>query len=351
MSKRFYKSLGKKEAWPNLTGIRASSLTYGDVLLVPQTNTFLKSRESANLTTQFGPYKLRVPIIAAPMDTIVGEKMIRALAELGAIGTLPRNKNFAENVSQCKKFTEEGVPCVYAIGLKNALQDAQTLKKNGAKIVLLDVAHGGMKQMIGAVTAIKKSVKNMWVIAGNIATYEQALWYKKNGVDIARVGVGPGGLCSTRLVAGSGFPQLSAVFETTTTKIPVIADGGIRHPGDAAKALAAGASIIMIGSLFAGCDETPGKIVNGKKRVRGQASESYMRDNHVAPGEYRAAEGIETYVPTKGPVQNVINQIAGGIRSAMSYAGASSLQEFSKKALFTLVSSSAADESRPHIRQ
>ena len=185
-------------------------------------------------------------------------------------------------------------------------------------------------------------------MAGNIVSYEQAKLYKRKGVDIARVGVGPGGACTTRLVTGVGFPQLSAVLETTSTGIAVVADGGIRKPGDVAKALAAGAAMVMIGSMFAGTEETPGEVINGMKELRGQASESYMKDLGLEVDGFRAAEGIRTEVVVKGSVKHIVNEITGGLRSAMSYVGAHDLIEFRKLAVFNVISSSTYSENQPH---
>lgn len=346
MSKIFYKALGKKEEWPNITGVNPASLTYDDVLLIPQ-NSDIASRKHVDTRVKFGPYYLEKPIISAPMDTVSGEKMARELARLGAIGTIPRGE-INQRIEICKKFSEEGIPAVYSVGLKNALEEAKLLKEKGAEMILLDVAHGGMKLVKETAKKIKKELK-LFVIAGNIVSFEEAKDYKKHGVDIARVGVGPGSLCITRLVAGSGFPQLSAVFETTCADIPVIADGGIKKSGDFAKAMAAGATVVMIGGLFAGTNEAPGEIKNGKKIARGQASLAYMKDNGVESGEFRSAEGVSIEVSMKGPVENVIDELMGGLRSAMTYAGAKDIEEFQKKSIFCIVSPAAREESKPWL--
>ena len=347
MSKIFYKALGKKETWPDLTWANPTTLTYDDVLLMPQ-NSSVVSRSSVDTSVKFGPYKLEKPIIAAPMDTISGEKMIRKLAELGAIGILPRG-DIKERLTLCEIFTQEKIPCVYAVGLKNGMEEATLLKEKGAEMILVDVAHGGMERVKQLAHEIKKKL-GVYVIAGNIVSYEQAREYKKHDIDWARVGVGPGGLCITRLVAGTGFSQLSAVFETTSADIPVIADGGIKGPGHFAKAIAAGAGMVMIGSLFAGTDEAPGEVVKGFKVARGQASAEYMKDNGVETGEFRTAEGISIKVPVKGPVEKIVNDLMGGLRSAMTYSGAESLEDFQKKAEFALVSESGREESKPWLK-
>ena len=347
MSKKFYWSLGEISNWPKITHFPPSALTYDDVLLIPQLSD-LKSRSQVDISTKFGPYQLKIPLISAPMDTITGETMARALAKLGAIACLPRD-NFAESLRICRTFTKEKIPCVYAIGLKDATRKAQQLEKAGAKIILLDIAHGGMKQVIATAAEIKAKSK-LLIMTGNIANYPQALAYKKAGIDFARVGVGPGGLCTTRMVTGSGFPQLSAIFETTSAKMTVIADGGIKKSGDVCKALAAGATLVMIGSLFAGTDETPGEVFDGKKLARGQASESYMNDNGLSVSQHRAAEGISTQVLVKGSVVRLVNEIAGGLKSALTYSGAKNIKQFQRKAIFTLVSQATTVENQAHIK-
>jgi len=348
MSKTFYKYLGKTEDWPHLSDVYPSSLTYDDVYLVPQTSP-VASRSVVDTSIEFGPYKLEKPIISAPMDTISGEKMIRELARLGAIGTLPRG-DLEERVSICNRLSFEEIPCVYAVGLKHGFEEASELKRNGAKVVVVDVAHGGSLQAQELAKEIKKKLK-LTVVVGNIVTHTEIESYKKHNIDIAKVGVGPGGLCKTRVVAGTGFPQLSAIFETSGSGLPIIADGGIKQAGDMAKAIAAGATMVMIGSLFAGTDETPGEYtMNGKKIARGQASIEYMRDNNISTNEFRAAEGISVEVDPKGPVHRIVEMLMGGLRSAMTYAGATNIKEYQKKAQFIMVTTSAQREGVPWIK-
>ena len=346
MSKVFYKGLGKFQKWPDLEGISPASLTYDDVLLIPQ-NSKIKSREEIKIKVELGPYTLTTPIISAPMDTITGEKMAITLAENGAIATLPRG-DLEQRAKLCNKFSKNDMPCIYAVSLKNGFEEAKTLKKNGAEIILVDAANGGLQRYIELSSQIKKDLK-LFTVGGNIATYDQALTYKKAGIDIAKVGIGPGGTCITRMIAGVGFPQLSAVFETTSASIPVIADGGIKKPADFAKAIAAGSFAVMIGSIFGGTDETPGEVINGKKIVRGQASHSYMKDNGVKRNQFRSAEGVTLEVSQKGPVANVLAELMGGLRSAMSYTGAKNVSEYWKKAVFCNISNATLSENIPWL--
>ena len=250
MSKTFDKALGEKEKWPNITGASPTSITYGDVLLVPQAETQINSRRLPDTSVKLGPYKLTKPIIAAPMDTITGEKMVRLMHRLGGIAILPRG-DLKQNIKLCKRFFKEKIACVYAVGLQNSLKEVRAYKKAGAKVILIDVAHGGMKRAIDRAVEIKQKLK-MEVMASTIASYEQAVRYKNEGIKIARVGVGSGGLCITRLVAGVGMPQLAAIFETVESGLQIVADGGIRRPADLSKAIAAGADMVMVGSILAG---------------------------------------------------------------------------------------------------
>jgi len=338
MSKQFYKALNQFEIWPDITNCNSASLSFADVMLLQQLSS-INSRSEVDLSCSLGSYRLKVPIITAPMDTVSGEKMIRAMHKLGAIGTLPRD-TIENNIKMCKKLTADKVRCIYTVGLTNAVADAKKLQKAGAKVILLDIANGAMNKVINAAKKMKKELK-LTVIVGNVTTFELVNKYKEAGIDIARVGVGSGGACTTRRVAGTGFPQLSAIMETSSAGIPVIADGGVKEPGDVAKALAAGASYVMIGSMFAGTEETPGEIIDGKKIFYGQASDRYMHKNGVSVTAKRAPEGLVTTVVYKGPVEKIVNYITGGLASALSYAGAKNLDEFREKSAFVLVSAAA----------
>lgn len=347
MSKIFYKALGETEEWPNLSHSRPASITYDDVLLVPQSKTKVLSRKETDISVNFGPFHLQRPIVTAPMDTVSGEKMAILMNRLGGLTFMPR-VFLDDALAVCRRLQKAKVQAVYSIGLKNAVADAEAFKKLAVKVLLLDVAHGGMQKVIETAAEIQNRLK-MTVIAGNIVSYDQAKAYKDAGLQIARVGVGPGGMCITRLVAGAGFPQLSAIWETTSAGVEVIADGGIRKPADFAKAIAAGAKVIMVGSMLAGTEEAPGEVVGGLKKARGQASEDYMKDRGTKLGEFRSAEGITAMVAYKGSAERIIDDLTGGLRSAMSYVGASTLAEFQEKTQFALISDSAQKEGVAHI--
>ena len=236
----------------------------------------------------------------------------------------------------------------------------------GADVLVVDVAHGHAEHVIDAVKKLKKRFSSAEVVAGNVATYEGARDLVSAGADGVKVGVGPGSICSTRIVSGAGVPQLSAVMDcakiTRERGIPVCADGGIRDSGDIVKALAAGGSCVMLGSLLAGCEESPGWTVvrNGTryKIYRGMASlaatisrkKKERRDEDLDPIEVAEVvpEGVESMAPYKGPVADVVYQLQGGVRSGMSYSGATTLRELWEKAEFVRITAASWAESRPH---
>ncbi len=246
------------------------------------------------------------------------------------------------------------------------LERAGELLKAGADALVVDVAHGHADHVIETIEKLKKSWPKAEVVAGNVATYEGARDLARAGADGVKVGVGPGSICSTRIVSGSGVPQLTAVMDcakvTRDLKVPVIADGGIRDSGDITKALAAGASSVMLGSLLAGTEESPGWTVvrdgSRYKVYRGMASltatlsrkKKDRRSEDLDPIEVAEVvpEGVESMAPYRGPVAEVIYQLAGGLRSGMSYSGARTLSEFWGKAQFMRITQAAWQESRPH---
>ncbi len=254
-----------------------------------------------------------------------------------------------------------------AIGVGDAaMKRAKALVGAGVDVLIVDTAHGHSAGVIGMVRAVKKAHKGVQVIAGNIASGEAAKELIAAGADAVKVGIGPGSICTTRVVAGIGVPQLSAVMEVATTikrlkkNVPVIADGGLRTSGDVVKALAAGASTVMMGNMFAGTDESPGRIeyIEGRmyKSYRGMGSLDAMeRGSKDRYGQARVnekkkfvPEGVSGRVPYKGPVNTILYQLAGGLRSGMGYNGAKSITELQKRARFVKITGSSLKESHPH---
>lgn len=252
-----------------------------------------------------------------------------------------------------------------AVGVKESdLERVERVLEAGADCIVIDIAHGDSKSEIEMARQLRKRFPNTQIIAGNVATADGTRRLCDAGADAIKVGVGPGSICVTRLVAGSGVPQLTAVIAAVAVAqeydVPIIADGGIRHPGDAAKALAAGAETVMIGSLLAGTDESPGLFMTRKghkyKASRGMASAAANRDRKTRDGESVAqqdldefvAEGVEAAVPYRGKAREVLTQLVGGIQSGMSYSGAHNLKEFHDKAIFVKMTGAGLQESKPH---
>jgi IMP dehydrogenase len=250
-----------------------------------------------------------------------------------------------------------------AIGVINYLACAEKLINAGVDVVVLDSAHGHSKNIITAVKELKAAFPDLQIIAGNVATAEAVTALAEAGADCVKVGVGPGSICTTRIVAGVGVPQLTAIYNCSKAAekygIPIIADGGIKYSGDITKAIGTGANSIMIGSLFAGTDETPGEsfLYQGRtyKGYRGMgslgamkqgSSDRYFQDN--APSSKHVPEGIEGKVPYRGPISDTIHQLLGGLRSGMGYVGAKDIETLRTTAKFVQITAAGLKESHVH---
>lgn len=338
-------------------------ITFDDVLLVPQ-KTNVSSRAEIDISGHLTPkIKLEVPIISANMDTVTEARMAVAMAEVGGIGFIHRFLSIENQVAEVALVKKLKLKVGAAIGVKDDyLERAEALLKAKVDVLLIDVAHGHSAQLIKVLKKIKMTFPKVEVIAGNIATQEAAEELIKNGADALKVGIGPGSLCTTRIVTGAGVPQITAIMDclkaTEKTHTPVIADGGIRNSGDIVKALAAGASTVMIGSMLAGCDESPALIVKkGEKQyklTRGMASiaanlDRMKKDGHIRKDlEEYAQEGVEGMVPYRGSVTSLIKKMASGVRSGFSYCGSKNLLELWTKSQFIKISYSGLIESHPH---
>lgn len=340
-------------------------LTYDDVLLVPKRSSLVSRKLVDTKTYLTSKIQLQIPIISANMDTVTESQMAMAMAKLGGIGIIHRFLSIENQVIEIEKVKKEGNLLVgAAVGVKNGfLERTGELIKAGADIIVVDIAHGHSDHAIQAVKDIKKKFPKINLIAGNVATKEGTLDLIRAGADAIKVGVGPGSLCTTRIVTGCGVPQLTAVLEAVSVarkyQIPVIADGGIKVSGDITKALAAGASTVMLGSLLAGCHEAPGTIVTKNKKkyklIRGMASlkanmeknKNEENGNHFGLSDY-VAEGVEALVLYKSSAEEVICQLIGGLRSGMSYCGAENIEKLWKQAEFIQITESSLRESHPH---
>jgi IMP dehydrogenase len=335
------------------------TLTYDDVLLVPQYSDIESRREVeiGNWLDQNRNLKFNLPIIASPMDTICEEKMAIAMARMGGLGIVHRYNTIEKQSQMAETILENvaGEKVGFAIGVSgDYLERATQLVTLGAKILCIDVAHGDHILMQRATQQLRSKLGEApHIMAGNVATLDGFDRLAGWGVDSIRVGIGGGSICSTRIQTGHGVPSLESIIDCARTQhnVAIIADGGIKNSGDIAKALAARADFAMIGSILAGTDCTPGKIIlseTGERRkvYRGMASKDAQIDWR---GKSSSLEGISTTVPYKGPTFDIIEQLENGIRSAFSYSGARTINEYWAKAQFVRQSGASIGESRTHI--
>ena len=341
------------------------ALTFDDVTLAPNYSEILPSQvnTSINLTPKLN---INIPLLSSAMDTVTESPMGIAMAKAGGIGIIHRNLTIDEQIKEIRKVKSKKLLVGAAVGAsEKELTRAKKLLKENLDIIVIDTAHGHTKKVADIIKKIKKlRPKNTAICAGNIATTEAAKFLVKLGVDIIKVGIGPGSICTTRLVAGIGVPQLSAILNVKKgigkSKTTLIADGGIKFSGDIAKALAAGADAIMMGSIFAGTEESPGKKfkVKGKvyKQYRGMGSigamssgsaNRYFQKNFKDKSKF-VPEGVEGRVAYKGTVSKIIYQLKGGLRSSMGYIGAKNLSQISKNAKFIKITKAGFYESMVH---
>lgn len=333
---------------------RGKGLTFDDVLIMPARSD-VRSRRDPKLTSKLTKnITLETPIISANMDTITEYDMAFAMNQLGGLGILHRFISTEEQASQARRLKEAGVKNISAsVGVGDDFKTrAQALVEAGTNIITIDIAHGHSVQMIETMKWLKDKFPQVELIAGNLATPDAARELIESGADAIKVGIGPGSMCTTRIITGCGVPQMTAIALCAEVAesygVPVIADGGIRTSGDMVKAFASGASVVMLGSMLSGTIETPGEIKNGKKQYRGMASKSAQESWRGGVPEGMAPEGESTQVTVKGHVKDVILEVTGGIRSGMSYVNATSIAEIKDKALFIEMSASGISESRAH---
>lgn len=360
-----------------------STLTFDDVLLKPGYAGF--SRSEIDLSTQLTRnIKLKAPLVSAPMDTVTESKLAIALGKFGGIGIIHRNLTIKDQAAEVAKVKQAGHLVGAAVGSSPGYDErVKALVAAGVDVIVVDSAHGFSKFVIEATEFIKKHHK-VDVIAGNVATTEGAEALIKAGADALRVGMGPGAICTTRIVSGMGVPQLTAIIESAKAAnkagIPVIADGGINYFGDITKALAAGASSVMMGRLFAATEESPGEVVeftedqvparfrsiiNGKgthkfKAYRGMGSIGAMERGKQISSEdefhgksYEAksvlvAEGVEGLVPSSGASETVAATMVEGVRSGFYYVGARTISELWETAVLRRITTASLSESHPH---
>lgn len=359
-------------------------LTFDDVLLLPGYADF--SRSDIDPSTQLTKrIKISLPFVSSPMDTVTESGLAIALGKAGGIGIVHRNLSIEDQALEVKKVKDQKVLVGAALGAGKGFEErTEALVKAGVDVIVVDSADGYKKPILDATLFLKKTYPNLDVIAGNVATTDGAQALIETGADALRVGMGPGAICTTRIVSGMGVPQITAITNAVKAargkNIPIIADGGIKYSGDMAKALAAGASTVMMGGFFAQSSEAPGKVIKLKKsqvphrfqsifakdedvykfkEYRGMGSEGAMRRGVEvkSEGEFHGksykdrvliAEGVEGFVPVKGTVQELVDQAAGGVRSGMYHVGAKNIPELWEKAQFIQITQASLTESHPH---
>ena len=341
------------------------ALTFDDVTLLPQYSETLPSEVNTE-TTLSKKIKLKIPILTSAMDTVTESRMAIAIAKSGGIGVIHRNLSIKDQISEIKKVKKKNLKVGAAVGAGPLeFKRAQAIIKENIELIVVDTAHGHTKKVAEIIKKIiKNKSKKTALCAGNVATYDGAKFLSKLGVDIIKVGIGPGSICTTRLVAGIGVPQLSAILNVRNgvknKNVKIISDGGIKYSGDLAKAFAAGADAVMIGSLFAGTDETPAKLIkiNGKlfKSFRGMGSvgamnkgsaDRYFQSKQKDNSKY-VPEGVEGLAKYKGRVNHVIFKLIGGLRSSMGYLGSKQIKYLRDKPQFVKITKAGFYESMVH---
>ncbi len=347
-------------------------LTYDDVLLLPDASEVVPSEvdTSTRLTRKIS---LRVPLVSSAMDTVTESKMAIAMAKAGGIGIVHRNLPIEDQVKHVKAVKKEDAS--YLVGAAVGVGDdgfarALAVIEAGVDVVVVDTAHGHHRAVLDAIARIKEAHPDIQIIGGNVATRAGAQALINAGADAVKVGVGPGSICTTRVVAGVGVPQVTAIMEAhkacVKADIPLIADGGLQYSGDIAKAIVAGADTVMLGSLLAGCDESPGELVEVQgrkfKAYRGMGSlgamqsrgeqKSYSKDRYmqddVLSEDKLVPEGIEGKVAYRGSVSATVHQLVGGLRSGMGYAGAATIDDLQKNGHLIQITAAGLQESHPH---
>ncbi len=328
------------------------AITYDDVLLVPAYNHHESRRiVDTTVTDRLNKLTLSLPVMSSNMDTITESKMANFMHAKGGIGVMHRFLSIEENVKELKAC--KGAVFV-SIGCSQAeLERAEALRDAGADFFCVDVAHGHAKYVGKTLKSLRQILGSRCIMAGNVATYAGADYLASCGADIIKAGIGGGSVCSTRIKTGFGIPMLTCIQDCTRSDRSIVADGGLKTPGDIVKALAFGADFVMIGGMLAGTEPTPGKIITKAdgsrvKQYRGMASreaqESYLGQMH----EWKTAEGVSAEVPYRERADELLSDIIGGLRSGLTYAGANTVRELQRKLNYVEITQAGRIESLPH---
>ena len=363
------------------TKFAKKGLTFDDVLLIPAESHVLPNE--VDLSTKLADnIKLNIPLISAGMDTVTEGAMAIAMALQGGLGVVHKNMSIQAQAGEVANVKSVVVPsnatkaavddqnrllCAAAVGVtSDTFERAEALLEAGADAIVIDTAHGHSAGVLRKIKEFREHFPKQTLIAGNVATGDATRALFDAGVDVVKVGIGPGSICTTRIVASVGVPQITAIYDAASAAReyhkPIIADGGIKYSGDVVKALAAGGNAVMLGSMLSGTTEAPGDIFeeNGKKfkRYRGMGSVGAMAQAHGSSDRYfqggvneankLVPEGVEARVEYKGDVSDVVFQIDGGLRSGMGYCGAANIPELIEKAQFVQITNAGLRESHPH---
>lgn len=363
------------------TKLAKKGLTFDDVLLIPAESHVLPNEVKLD-TKLASNLQLHIPLISAGMDTVTEGNMAIAMAENGGLGVIHKNLSIEAQVEEVKKAKGKTVdpnlphPAVdnqgrllaaAAVGVtSDTFERAESLLEAGADAIVIDTAHGHSAGVLRKIKEIREHFPNATLIVGNVATGEGTAALFDAGVDVVKVGIGPGSICTTRIVAGVGVPQITAIYDAASVAQKygkkIIADGGIKYSGDVVKALAAGGNAVMLGSMFSGTTEAPGTVFTNEgkqfKSYRGMGSVGAMSQQHGSSDRYfqggvneankLVPEGVEALVPYKGDVSNIIYQIDGGLRAGMGYVGASTIEELIENSQFVQITNAGLRESHPH---
>ena len=363
------------------TKLAKKGLTFDDVLLIPAESHVLPNEVKLD-TKLASNLQLHIPLISAGMDTVTEGNMAIAMAENGGLGVIHKNLSIEAQVEEVKKAKGKTVdpnlphPAVdnqgrllaaAAVGVtSDTFERAESLLEADADAIVIDTAHGHSAGVLRKIKEIREHFPNATLIAGNVATGEGTAALFDAGVDVVKVGIGPGSICTTRIVAGVGVPQITAIYDAASVAQKygkkIIADGGIKYSGDVVKALAAGGNAVMLGSMFSGTTEAPGTVFTNEgkqfKSYRGMGSVGAMSQQHGSSDRYfqggvneankLVPEGVEALVPYKGDVSNIIYQIDGGLRAGMGYVGAGTIEELIENSQFVQITNAGLRESHPH---
>lgn len=328
------------------------AITYDDVLLVPNYNNY-ESRRMVDISNKdkTGKLSLNLPVLSANMDSVTESTMANFMGEKGGMGVLHRFLSVEENIKEFKNCKHKAF---VSIGCSDAeMERAEAMRDAGADYFCIDVAHAHGKYVGKTLKKLRELLPNTCIMAGNIATYAGADYLSACGADILKVGIGGGSVCTTRIKTGFGVPNITALQECAKVDRSIIADGGIRTPGDIVKALAFGADFVMIGGMLAGTRVTPGKVItkpDGRKvkQYRGMASFEAQHDFLGGVPEWKTAEGVAVEVTYREDEEAILADIIGGLRSGLTYGGAASISELKRKMSYVLVTQAGRIESLAH---